>query len=103
MPERHAGFTRAGLSRRSLQAKSDRPDKNDMSARALLNSALRTSSGGFNRVNLRLIYVLELDMNHLLVNCTYSFGDDLFLKFTIRGKADPWLKKIYGWISSTRY
>jgi hypothetical protein len=60
IPERHEGFAWAGLSRRSLQAKSDRPGKKfSLSAPALLNSALRTSSGGFNRVNLRLKYLLN--------------------------------------------
>jgi hypothetical protein len=47
MPERHEGFAWAG-----------RPGKKFLlSAPALLNSALRTSSGGFNRVNLRLKFL----------------------------------------------
>jgi len=40
LPERHAGFARASLSRRSLQAKSDRPGKNGLSALCLRGSAV---------------------------------------------------------------
>jgi hypothetical protein len=58
MPERHEAFAWEGrLGKKFL-----------LSAPAQLNSALRTSSGGFNRVNLRLkylkckIYALDLEV-----------------------------------------
>jgi hypothetical protein len=60
MPEWHEGFAWAGLPRetRSLFLWGRPGKKFLLSAPALLNSALRTSSGGFNRVNLRLKYLL---------------------------------------------